>query len=101
MPLAVGKPILQAQLTKIINDGMKKAYKSTFMGAGDGDDGEDMATTFAMVASREMGKALADAIDTYVKSIGISLIPTTIVVPPLGIPVVGTANTETQQIKVY
>lgn len=98
--LSTAKPVLQVKLNKILYQGLYEAFKATFMTADIGEDGEDMAVQFAKKGSNAMAKDLTDAIDEYVKQIGITITPTTLIAPPSG-PVTGMANTETKQITVY
>lgn len=87
------KTLLEQDLKKVLKD----AFLATFF-YGKGDDGDDIAESFAKTASGP----LSDIIDAYVqnaiKSQMIQLVPKGTLVTPMGGPVTGTASTLTSDI---
>lgn len=98
MSLLASKPKLQADIYKLLEDGLEKAFKATFMTAENCDDADDMAKNFAQKGAMEMAPKMADAIHSYVSSMDITLVPTTLVTSTG--PITGTANTQTKQITI-
>lgn len=82
--LSAAKVKLQLDIQKALNDAFKEAYKATFI-YGAGDEGEIIATKFAMKGSEKAAGPIADAILSFIQQaqiVGINPVVQSIIATP-------------------
>lgn len=83
--LSAAKAKLQLDIQNALNDAFKEAYKATFI-YGAGDEGEMLATKFAMKGSQKAAGPIADAILNFVSQAqitGQNAMVSSIIAPPM------------------
>lgn len=95
MGLNAAKAKLQQDIQKALNDAFKEAYKATFIYGG-GDEGDFIATKFAMKGAQKAAGPIADAILSFVSQAQIvgtnPVVQTIIATPTVGGPCNGVLN---------
>ena len=95
MGLNAAKAKLQLDIQNALNDAFKEAYKATFI-YGAGEEGEMLATNFAMKGSQKAAGPIADAILNFVSQAQVEganpLVQTIIATPTVGGPCNGVLN---------
>lgn len=83
--LSAAKVKLQMDIQNALNDAFKEAYKATFIYGG-GDEGDSIATKFAMKGSQKAAGPIADAILNFVSQAqitGQNAMVSSIIAPPM------------------
>lgn len=95
--------IFNALKSKECQEAFAKALMSTVPGdCGNDPEAIEMANKYGEIAAGYLAGALAtplaEAIDKYVKSIGLMITPTALISPPTGGPVTGVITTQEVQV---
>lgn len=93
--LSAAKLKLQLDIQNALNDAFKEAYKATFIYGG-GEEGDYIATKFAMKGSEKAAGPIADAILSFIQQaqiVGVNpVVQTIIATPTVGGPCNGVLN---------